>query len=203
MATYEHPSTKNDLKVVCQRLGETLHAFIQRFSQVRNRIPKISNEEIIFAFSVAITILKMKEKLSVNDELTSVVRLFEVAGRCAKVEEGHLFIHDASEAAPTAPPAKNMSKEYKRKEPPILAAEPEKKHHHECRAEGSKDDHPYCILHKKHTHNTEDCYELKKFHEEHVDSRRRGNGCSYGREGECGGVHFSGRGENNQQENFQ
>ena len=128
MATYERPATKNDLKAVRQRPGETLRAFIQRFSQIRNRIPKISSEEIISAFSAGVTDTRMKEKLSINDDLTSVVRLFEIADRCAKAEEGRLFLHDAPGVTPGAPPAKGKSKEHKRKEPAILAAEPEQKH---------------------------------------------------------------------------
>ena len=39
MATYERPAMKNNLKAVRQCPGETLRAFIQRFSQVCNRIP--------------------------------------------------------------------------------------------------------------------------------------------------------------------
>jgi hypothetical protein len=39
-------------------------------------------------------------KLSMNDELTSVVRLFEIADRCAKAEEGRLFMHNLPEALP-------------------------------------------------------------------------------------------------------
>ena len=108
MATYERPATKNDLKAVRQRTGETLRAFIQRFSQVHNRIPKISNEEIISAFSAGVTDTKMKEKLSINDDLTSVVRLFEIADRCAKAEEGRLFLHGAPGAAPAAPPKRSV-----------------------------------------------------------------------------------------------
>ncbi|KAM0877206.1 hypothetical protein ACQ4PT_035650 [Festuca glaucescens] len=179
MATYERPASKYDLKAVRQRPGKTLHAFIQRFIQVRNRIPRISNEEIISAFSAGVTDIRMREKLSINVDLTSVVRLFEIADRCAKAEEGRLFVCDAPEVAPSAPPAKNKSKEYKRKESAILAAEPERKHHREDRAEGSKDNCLYYVLHKKHTHNTEDCYELKKFHEELDGSKRRGNGRLY------------------------
>jgi hypothetical protein len=34
----------------------------------------------------------MKEKLSMNDELTSIVRLLEIANRCAKAEEVRLFV---------------------------------------------------------------------------------------------------------------
>jgi hypothetical protein len=87
---YERPATKNDLKAVCQYKGEMLRQYIQCFSQMRNKIPWISNEEVISAFSTGVSDIKMREKLSVNDELTSVVRLFEIADRCAKAEEGRL-----------------------------------------------------------------------------------------------------------------
>jgi hypothetical protein len=50
---------------------------------MRNKIPRISNEEVISAFSTGVAATKMKEKFYVNDELTSVVRLFEIADRCA------------------------------------------------------------------------------------------------------------------------
>jgi hypothetical protein len=43
MPTYERPATKNDLKAVCQYKGKTLRQYIQRFSQMRNKIPRISN----------------------------------------------------------------------------------------------------------------------------------------------------------------
>jgi hypothetical protein len=68
----------------------------------------------------------MKEKLSVNDELTSVVRLFEIAYRCAKAKEGRLFVHNLSEA----PPLKSKTKDPKRKEAAALATEPD---HKQCR----------------------------------------------------------------------
>ncbi|KAM0890753.1 hypothetical protein ACQ4PT_026840 [Festuca glaucescens] len=55
----------------------------------------------------------MREKLSINDDLTSAVRLFEIADRCTKAEEGCLFVHDGPEEAPAAPPTKNKSKEHK------------------------------------------------------------------------------------------
>jgi hypothetical protein len=94
MPIYERPATKNDLKAVCQYKGETLRQYIQCFSQMRNKIPRISNEEVISAFSIGVSDIKMREKLSMNDELTSVVRLFEIADRCAKAEEGRLFVHN-------------------------------------------------------------------------------------------------------------
>jgi hypothetical protein len=65
---------------------------------MQNKIPWISNEEVISAFSMGVTDIKMKQKLSMNDELTSVVGLFKIADRCAKAEEGRLFMHNLPEA---------------------------------------------------------------------------------------------------------
>ena len=36
----------------------------------------------------------MREKLSVHDELSSVIKLFEMADKWAKAEEGRLFSHN-------------------------------------------------------------------------------------------------------------
>jgi hypothetical protein len=108
---YECPTTKNDLKAVRQYKGETLHQYIQRFSQMRNKILWISNEVVISAFSTSVADIKMKEKLSMNDELTSVVRLFEIADICTKAEEGRLFMHNL----PKALPPKSKPKDPKRK----------------------------------------------------------------------------------------
>jgi hypothetical protein len=79
---------------------------------MRNKIPQISNEDVISAFSVGVTDIKMMEKLSMNDELNSVVRLFKIADRCGKAEEGRLFMQNLSEAPlpkskPTEPEQKH------------------------------------------------------------------------------------------------
>jgi hypothetical protein len=150
---------------------------------MRNKIPRISNEEVISAFSTGVSDIKMREKLSVNDELTSVVRLFEIADRCAKAEEGRLFVHNLPEALPPKP----KSKDPKRKEAAVLAAEPD---HKQCRGDRSERDkgrrRRYCILHKKDTHNTDDCWIVQKFYEENGVSKRRGGGRSYGKSGSRG-----------------
>jgi hypothetical protein len=192
MPTYERPATKNDLKVVRQYRGETLHQYIQRFSQMRNKIPRISNEEVISAFSTGISDIKMREKLSVNDELTSVVRLFEITDRCTKAEEGRLFVHNLPEALPRKP----KSKDPKRKEADVLAAEP---NHKQCRGDCSERDkgrhRRYCILHKKDTHNTDDCWIVWKFHEENGVTKCRGSSCSHGKGGSLGDRHDNNRDE--------
>jgi hypothetical protein len=183
MPTYERPATKNDLKAVHQYKGETLRQYIQRFSQMRNKIPRISNEEVISAFSMGVSDIKMREKLSVNDELTSVVRLFEITDCCAKAEEGRLFVHKL----PEAPPPKPKSKDPKRKEAAVLAVEPDHKQRRRDRSECDKGRrHRYCILHKKDTHNTDDCWFVQKFHEENGVSKRCGGGRSYGKSGSWG-----------------
>jgi hypothetical protein len=131
---YERPATKNDLKAVHQYKGKMLRQYIQRFSQMRNKIPWISNEEVISAFSTGVTDIKMKEKLSVNDELTSIVGLFEIADRCATAEEGRLFVHNL----PEAPPPKSKSKDPKRKKAVALAMELDHMQHHGDRSERDK-----------------------------------------------------------------
>jgi hypothetical protein len=147
---------------------------------MRNKIPWISNEEVISAFSTGVFDIKMREKLSMNDELTSVVRLFEIADRCTKAEEERLFVHNLPEVLPPKP----KSKDPKRKEAAVLAAEPD---HKQRRGDRSKHDKGrrrcYCILHKKDTHNTDDCWIVQKFHEENGVTKRRWSSRSHGKGG--------------------
>jgi hypothetical protein len=113
---------------------------------MRNKIPRISNEDVISVFSTGVFDIKMREKLSVNDELTSVVRLFEIADRCAKAEEGRLFVHNLPEVLPPKP----KSKDPKCKEAIVLAAKPDHKQRCGDRSERDKGRrHRYCILHKR------------------------------------------------------
>jgi hypothetical protein len=150
---------------------------------MRNKIPRISNEEVISEFSTGFADIKMMEKLSVNDELTSIVRLFEIADRCAKAKEGRLFVHNLPEALPPKP----KSKDPKRKEAAALVVEPD---HKQCRGDCSERDkggcHRYCIFHKKDTHNTDDCWIVRKFHEENGVTKRRGSSRSYDKGGSRG-----------------
>jgi hypothetical protein len=142
-----------------------------------------SNPSSFSAFSTGVADIKMKEKLSVNDELTSVIRLFEIANRCAKAKEGRLFVHNLPEALPPKP----KSKDPKRKEAPALTAEPD---HKQCCGDRSERDkggrRRYCILHKRDTHNTNDYWVVRKFHEENGVTKRRGSSHSYGKGGSRG-----------------
>jgi hypothetical protein len=150
---------------------------------MRNKIPRISNEEVISVFSTGVSDIKMRENLSVNDELTFVVRLFEITDRCAKAEEERLFMHNLPEALPP----KTKSKDPKRKEAAILAAEPDHKQRHGDRSERDKGRHRrYCILHKKDTHHTDDCWIVQKFHKENGVTKRRGSSRSNDKGGSRG-----------------
>jgi hypothetical protein len=194
-ATYERPRTKNDLRAVVQRPKETLCKFIQRFSHVRNKIPRITDAEIISAFSAGVTDVRMHEKLIMRYNLASAVELFEQADKCAKAEEGRLFAHNIPDADADAKLTKAKSAS-KRKPAVVLTAEPEQKYRHkgESSAQGKHGERPFWVFHNMNSHNTEDCFELKKLSEENQKkcwSEEGANG-NNGRFGNCGG----GRGGN-------
>jgi hypothetical protein len=145
---------------------------------MRNKILRISNEKVISMFFVGFTDIKMKEKLSMNDELTSVVRLFEIADRSAKAEEGRLFMH----TLPEAPPLKSKPMDPKCNKADVLSTEPKQKHRREDRSGRDKGGRRrYCILHKRDTHSTDDCWVVQKFDEENGMKKCRGGNRSYGR----------------------
>ena len=88
--TYERPGMENDLHDVVQREGETLRKFIQRFSQVRNTIPKISHQAVVVAFRQGVHDEKMLEKLG-TWEIQSTAELFALADKCSKATEARAF----------------------------------------------------------------------------------------------------------------
>jgi hypothetical protein len=49
-STYARPGNEIDLHAIQQRPGESLRSFVQRFSQVHNIIPHISNAFVVVAF---------------------------------------------------------------------------------------------------------------------------------------------------------
>jgi hypothetical protein len=192
--TYERALTYNDLRAVRQKSGETLRKYIQRFSQVRNKIPNIPDSHVIAAFREGVTNRRMLEKLGIHDTLSSVVKLFDIADKCAKAEEGLLFTKVASaDDPPEGSKAHKKRDETKRKPTAVLAAEPGAKHAREDSAEdGEKkiDNRPFCIYHNRRGHATENCYDLKqlsKKREQEEGSGGRGRGRNYRKGGRKGG----------------
>jgi hypothetical protein len=66
-STYARSGNETDLNAIQQRTGESLHSFIQWFSQVRNTIPCISNASVVVAFCQGVHDEKMLEKLTTHD----------------------------------------------------------------------------------------------------------------------------------------
>jgi hypothetical protein len=55
-------------------------SFIQRFSQVRNTIPRISNASVMIAFCQDVRDEKMLEKLTMHD-IQDIAELFSLADK--------------------------------------------------------------------------------------------------------------------------
>ena len=51
LGTHDHPPAVGDLRRVRQQPGETLQKYIQHFNNARLKIPKVTEEAIISAFS--------------------------------------------------------------------------------------------------------------------------------------------------------
>ena len=66
---------------VRQKPGETLRKHLRRFSQVRNKIHNATDAQVISAFQAGVTDVRMLEKLGIHDNITSVVKLFDLADK--------------------------------------------------------------------------------------------------------------------------
>jgi hypothetical protein len=78
------------LHAVRQEPGETLWAFISRFTKVRGTIPRITDASIITAFRQGVRDEKMLEKLATHD-VENVTMLFALADKCARAAEGRAW----------------------------------------------------------------------------------------------------------------
>ena len=88
----------------------------------------------------------MLEKLGIHDDITTVVKLFDLADKCAKAEEGRLFVKN--EPGEPAEGSKKKKSSEKRKTTAVLVAEPDAKQPRAATlAAGTekKDDRPFCI----------------------------------------------------------
>ena len=73
-----------------------MQKYIQRFNSVHLKIPKVTDEAIISAFSNGVRDVKMKEELAIHEELCTVLELFNLATKCATTEEGRLLLRVGS-----------------------------------------------------------------------------------------------------------
>src|SRR3954469_9617161 len=90
--TRDRPPAVSDLRRIKQQQGETLQKYIQRFNNARLKIPKVTEEAIISAFSDGVRDIKMKEGLAIHEDLCTSLELFNLANKCARAEEGCLSL---------------------------------------------------------------------------------------------------------------
>ena len=90
--TRDRPPAVSDMHRIKQQQGETLQKYIQRFNNARLKIPKMTEEAIISAFSDGVRDVKMKEELAIHEDLCTSLELFNLATKCARAEEGRLSL---------------------------------------------------------------------------------------------------------------
>src|SRR3954467_68506 len=118
--TRDLPSATGDLCRIKQQPGEPLQKYIQRFNNVRLKIPKVTDEAIISAFSDGVHDVKMKEELAIHEELSTALEMFNMATKCTRAEEGRLSLLELPAADQEDKKAK--IKDVKRKGAAMLAA---------------------------------------------------------------------------------
>ena len=147
--TRDLPPAAGDLRRIKQQPGETLQKYIQRFNNVRLKIPKVTDEAIISAFSDGVRDVKMKEELAIHEELCTALEMFNMATKCTRAQEGHISLLELPAADPEEKKAK--AKDVKRKGAAVLAAEPDTKRGRD-QPESSKSSRPFCAIHNLPQH---------------------------------------------------
>jgi hypothetical protein len=89
-SAYQQHGVEAHLHAVRQEPGETLRAFISRFTKVCGTILHISDVSIITAFRQGVRDEKMLEKLAMRD-MDNVTTLFALANKCARAAEGRAW----------------------------------------------------------------------------------------------------------------
>ena len=117
--TRDRPAAAGGLQCIKQQPGETLQKYIQRFNNVRLKIPKVSDEAIISAFTDGVRDVKMKEELAIHEDLCTTLEMFNMANKCARAKEGCLSLLELLDADREEKKAKD--KDMKRKGPAVLS----------------------------------------------------------------------------------
>ena len=91
--TYVRPITKNDLYRCEQMEKKTLREFVHHFSYTRNTIPKISDYDVIQAFTQGVRSRRCIEDVT-EKEPETVKELMKIVNMTAKAEEVLLFVKE-------------------------------------------------------------------------------------------------------------
>ncbi|RLN35650.1 putative polyprotein [Panicum miliaceum] len=125
-SSFNRPGTRGDLLAVKLHKGELLRQYIQRFSQVRNTIPRITPSAVIMAFTEGVTNKRLVGKLETRN-VETVSELFVLADKCAQEVEAQQRSERRGVLDEPAEPEHTRSgqpdnKKNKRKAATILAA---------------------------------------------------------------------------------
>jgi hypothetical protein len=170
-SAYQQHDVEAHLHTVRQEPGETLSAFISRFTKVRGTIPRISDASIITAFRQGVRDEKMLEKLTTHD-VETVTTLFALADKCARAAEGRAW-HSAPQpgAAQTGGSGavtqdgkkkkkKNRGHERPPSAAPVVAAVTGGRGEHNKRPRSQRGNSGSCPVHPNSRHNAAECREI-------------------------------------------
>jgi hypothetical protein len=160
------------IHVVRQEPGETLRAFIARFTKVRRTIPRVSDASIITAFRQGVRDEKMLEKLATHD-VETVTTLFALANKCARAAEGRAW-HSAPQTGVTQTGGsgavtqngnnnkKNHDHERPQSAAPVIAATTGGRNERGKRPRPQGGNSGSCPMHPNSRHSASECREIIK-----------------------------------------
>jgi hypothetical protein len=163
---------KAHLHVVRLEPGETLRAFISRFTKVWGTIPRISDASIITAFGQGVRDEKMLEKLVTHD-VETITTLFALANKYARATEGHAW-HSAPQtgvaqtggsgvvAQDGKKKKKNHGRERSQTAAPVIAAAARGRSERNKRPRPQGGNNGSCPMHPNSHHSTTECREIIK-----------------------------------------
>jgi hypothetical protein len=172
-SAYQQHGVEARLHAVRQEPGETLRAFIARFTKVRGTIPRVSDASIITAFRQGVSDENMLEKLATHD-MEIVTMLFALADKCARAAEGHAW-HSAPQTGFTqtggSGPAtqggskkkkKNRDHERPQSAAPVVAAATGGQNERNKRPRPHGGNSGSCPVHPNSRHSASECREIIK-----------------------------------------
>jgi hypothetical protein len=160
------------IHVVRQEPGETLRAFIARFTKVRRTIPRVSDASIITAFRQGVRDEKMLEKLATHD-VETITTLFALANKCARAAEGRAW-HSAPQTGVTQTGGsgavtqngnnnkKNHDHERLQSAAPVIAATTGGRNERGKRPRPQGGNSGSCPMHTNSRHSASECREIIK-----------------------------------------
>jgi hypothetical protein len=178
-SAYQQHGMEAHLHAVRQEPGDTLQAFISRFTKVRGTIPCISDASIITGFCQGVRDEKMLEKLATHN-VETVTTLFALADKCARAAEGHAW-HSAPQTgvaqmggsgavAQDGKKKKNRDHERPQAAALVVAAVTGGRSERNKRPRPQGDNSGSCPVHPNSRHSAAECREIIKL-AKHVNER--------------------------------